>query len=359
MIVILRLLLLCGTIFLTAACSSLFGREGYFRDRGDDYLGATEIPPMKIPKELDSGAISELFVIPPISNEFVEQEKKFETPRSHFDISREKSQVKIQKLDDRRWILVNSNPATVWPRLKRFLEDTQLAIASEDAQAGSLETAWLILKDEPDTKDRYRFYVEQGLHVNTTEIHVRQITTAAATPGSGNINWPGVSSNPEREKWMVDNLANYLAQNDTTPASLLAQSIGRKQKVSFVQPYQGEAFILMNLDRERVTASVGGALNQPPFTLEDTHRSLGYFYARYDPDYQDLTANEKPGFFARLVGAQQREENKRKERSLQYRIQIEALTEQEMRILVRDREGRELPPQERDRILQKIRQGLL
>jgi len=352
-------LLLCAVILITGACGSLFGREGYFRDRGDDYLHATEIPPMKVPRELDSSAISELFVIPPISNEFVDLESNFEVPRSSFEGAREKAQVKIQKLDNRRWILVNSSPATVWPRIKRYLEVNQLTLASEDALNGKLETVWLTLKDEPDSKDRYRFVVEQGLHASTTEVHILQITAAFATPGGGNINWPPVSTNPEREKWMIENLAGYLAQEDSAPVSLLAQSIGRAQKVSFVQPYQGEAFILMTLDRERVLASVGGALNQLPFAIEDTHRSRGYFYASYDPEYRELAEEKAPGFFARLFYSHNREESKRNAKLLHYRIQIEPVAEQEMRILVRDREGNELPSQERDRLLQKIRQGLL
>jgi len=352
-------LLLCIVFLTTGACSSLFGREGYFRDRGDDYLHATEIPPMKVPKELDSGAISELFVIPPISNEFVDLDVDFETPRSNFDAEREKAQVKIQKLDNRRWVLINNSPATVWPRLKQFLIDNQLSLASEDPLTGKLETTWLALKDEPDSKDRYRFHVEQGLHPSTTEIHVLQITASLTTPGAGNINWPPASLNPEREKWMVDKLAAYLAQNDAPPVSLVAQSIGRVQKVSYVQPYQGESFILMSLDKERVIASVGGALNRLPFTVEDTDRGKGFIYASYDPEYQENVEKKEPGFFARLLGAKKREAAKMNARLIHYRIQIEAVSEEEMRILVRDREGKELPTQERDRLLQKIRQGLL
>lgn len=356
---ILLRLSLCALILLTAACNSLFGHNGYFRDRGDDYLQANEIPPMKVPKGLDSSAISELFVIPPIENEFIDLEKDFETPRSTFDAQREKSQVKIQKLDNRRWILVNSNASTVWPRLKRFLEDNQLTLASEDPLSGKLETNWLTLKDEPDHKDRYRFRVEQGLHAGTTEIHVLQITTDMATPGAGNINWPSASTNPDREKWMVDSLAAHLAQDDTSPVSLVAQSIGRVQKVSLVQPYQGEAFILMSLDKERVFASVSGALNRLPFTNEDIDRSNGFIYANYDPEYQENLEEKKPGFFARLFKSEKRETAKRNQRLLHYRIQIEAITTNENRVFVRDREGQVLPAQERDRLLQKIRQGLL
>jgi len=232
-------------------------------------------------------------------------------------------------------------------------------LASEDPLTGKMETTWLALKDKPESKDRYRFHVEQGLHLSTTEIHIRQITAASTTPGAGNVNWPAVSTNPEREKWMVDKLAAYLALEDASPVSLLAQSIGRSQKVSYVQPYQGEAFILMTLDKERVMASVGGALNRLPFTVEDTHRSMGFIYASYDPEYQENMEQKEPGFFARLFGAEKREAAKISGRTLHYRIQIEEIAAEEMRILVRDREGKELPSQERDRLLQKIRQGLL
>ena len=69
-----RALALLCTIFFLSSCS-LFDRDGWLRDRGDDYLGAKEIPPMQVPEELDDSSISEMFVIPPIENEYVDTEE--------------------------------------------------------------------------------------------------------------------------------------------------------------------------------------------------------------------------------------------------------------------------------------------
>ena len=43
----------------TSGCGWLWGPEGYFRDRGDDYLGARETPPMQLPEGAGREAIME------------------------------------------------------------------------------------------------------------------------------------------------------------------------------------------------------------------------------------------------------------------------------------------------------------
>lgn len=351
------LLLLAAVLSLTA-CDSLFGRNGYFRNRGDDYLDAKEIPPMTVPQGMDRSAISELFVIPPVANEYVEADAEYVVPRSSYNAEQEKAQVKIQKLDQRRWILINSNPSLVWPRVKFFLEENGLKIASENPASGQIETTWLLLKNETGTKDRYRLLVEQGLHSNMTEIHVLQVTVSSSAPGVGDINWPTQSSNVDRERWMVERLAAYLASAEPATASLVAQSIGRSQKVSFVQPYEGESFILILLDPDRVYASVGGALNKLPFQLKDVRRDIGVIDANYDPEYHpNSEVKESPGFFSRLFGFGTDESADKN--FIAYQVKIELNGPQEAKVFVRDSRGDLLPSAERDKILQKIRQQLL
>ena len=221
-------------------CSWLFGRHGFFRDRGDDYMKSTEMPPMQVPANLSASAITELLVIPPISNEYLDADKEFEAPRPHLVTGNTAIEVKIQKLDARRWIVINNPPNVVWARVKHFLDEKQFALAEVDAVMGLMETDWLKLDNEPDTKDRYRLKLEQGIHPNTTEIHVTQITVAASVPGTGSVNWPANSMNPDREKWMLDQLSNYLAVDDKVSYSLLAQAIAGAKKIEIIQPYQGE-----------------------------------------------------------------------------------------------------------------------
>ncbi len=47
----------------TSGCGWLWGPEGYFRDRGDDYLGARETPPMQLPEGVHSKPLDPLLPI--------------------------------------------------------------------------------------------------------------------------------------------------------------------------------------------------------------------------------------------------------------------------------------------------------
>jgi len=343
-------------IISLCSCSALFGRHGFFRDRGDDYVKATEIPPMKVPEGKDTSAISELFVIPPISNEYVDTEKEFEAPRPSFTSSTEQALVKIQKLDNRRWIAISSGLSEVWPRVQHFLQENKIETTLADPGTGQIETAWLTLKEDAGSKDRYQIKIEPGIHANSSEIHIIQVTVNTETPASGNINWPAASINPDREKWLLDKLASYLTQDDKSGASLVAQSVGGARKVEFVQPYQADPFLVFTLDRGRTWASVGGALNQHPLAMVDSDQDKGVYQFTFDPTPLD---NEKPGFFCRLFGCDKRAEKKREKNLQHYQLQIIALDANEIKVFVQNENGGALPYGEAQKLLSLIRNQLV
>jgi len=352
---LLRLITLLLVVVLTS-CNALFGRHGYFRDRGDDYVKANEIPPMKVPEHMDSGSISELFVIPPISNEYVDTEKEFEAPRPNLNSSTEQTPIKIQKLDNRRWIAINAGVSEVWPRVQHFLQENKIEATLTDPASGEIETAWLTLKEDAANKDRYQIKIEPGIHANSCEIHIIQVTVSNETPASDHINWPSMSVNPEREKWLLDKLANYLTQDDKSGASLVAQSVGGARKVDFVQPYQADPFLVFSLDEDRAWASVGGALNQYPFAIVDLNRGTGVYQFSYDAMPID---KDKPGFFCRLTGCVKRAAAKRKKNLLHYQLQVITLDTKEVKVMIKSDHGELLPYQEAEKLLSLIKNQLV
>ena len=338
-------------------CSWLFGRHGFFRDRGDDYMKSTEMPPMQVPANLSASAITELLVIPPISNEYLDADKEFEAPRPHLVTGNTAIEVKIQKLDARRWIVINNPPNVVWARVKHFLDEKQFALAEVDAVMGLMETDWLKLDNEPDTKDRYRLKLEQGIHPNTTEIHVTQITVAASVPGTGSVNWPANSMNPDREKWMLDQLSNYLAVDDKVSYSLLAQAIAGAKKIEIIQPYQGEGFLNASMDMDRTWASVAGALNKSPFEIRDLDRSRGLFQVAYDPEPPKPDA-EPPGFFSHLFGFDKRAQEEHERNKIPYHVLLEEKGQNEVRIYIKTDQDAALPAKDSEKLLSLIRNHL-
>ncbi|MCW8194317.1 outer membrane protein assembly factor BamC [Proteobacteria bacterium 005FR1] len=276
-----------------AGCGMFFGEEGYFRDRGDDYLKSGSIPPMQVPEGMDKEAIGQLYVIPNIDKAAYEYPTEFETPRPEALSSNAYSEsVKIQKLGDERWIFVNASPSEVWPRVRNFLNSNGLAVARTDAPRGVIETAWLNFKDDPTTRDKYRLRIEQGVQPDSSEVHVTHYSMSRDDEPPAQVNWPEKSSNVERESGMVNELAaNLAAEIGSASASLLAQNIGGAQKVEIVAD-EREPVLRMELQMIRAWATLSHALQQEGLQIVDENSSKQMFYVQqHDPE-------EGEGFFS-------------------------------------------------------------
>ncbi|GAB3093225.1 outer membrane protein assembly factor BamC [Aestuariicella hydrocarbonica] len=286
-----------------SGCSSLFGQEGFFRDRGDDYLNADMVPPMKLPAGVSEQGIQQLYVVPQISNKEVDFSGTFEVPRPQaLSDSAFTDRVKIQKLGEKRWILVSASPAEVWPQVRSFLSRNNLEVVYTDATNGVIETGWLKFKGDEEFKDKYRLQIEQGVQPDSTEIHVLHMSVAQDTPGRGQVNWPASSANLEREAWMMDELAATIASDGGSgqAASLLAQTIGLSGKVN-LEAGQGEPYLHLMLDYARAWATVGHAVNQDGFTLWESDDVVGVYYVNFDPAATE-EGDDEPGFFSGLFG---------------------------------------------------------
>ncbi|MCB1615645.1 MAG: outer membrane protein assembly factor BamC, partial [Pseudomonadales bacterium] len=267
----------CGT----AAGDKLFGKNGWFRDRGDDYLKAEAIDVMRVPAGVGSIEMAELFYIPPIADNQSSLPEKFELMKpSDFSFARKGELVKVQDLDNRSWIVVNQSPSHVWPRVRNFLSRNHLPVGYIDATTGTIETDWLSLPTEPQYRDRYRIQMEQGLHNNSTEIHITQLTAyvtdIVALSEPQKVNWPAYSINPSRELWLVNKMSEALNHEEKASASLLAQAIGSSRKVAlFLKPE--DPHLMLYLDYKRAWNSVKDSFRIDSITLNDMHKSKGVF----------------------------------------------------------------------------------
>ena len=287
--------LLCAAATALTGCG-IFGQDGYFRDRGDDYQMADSLPPLQMPQGITAKHQEELYEVPQISGEVDRGE--FVVPRPQaLSVNAGLDRVKIQKLGNRRWVLVNQPPDEVWPQLHYFLRSSGLQLAYSDAGAGTMETTWLTFGESPETKDKYRLQVESGVQPDTTEVHVRHLALPLDTPVNGAVNWPAQSSSQEREGWMIDEMSTALAaDNSGAAASLVAQAIGGgKVKVQVMEPAGKEPFIALDLTMNRAWATVAHALNTGAYRLHREDSDIGLFYVTYDPD-RELTEDDEGWF---------------------------------------------------------------
>lgn len=298
--IIIKSLVLVLLLPALTACSWLFGEEGYFRDRGDDYRHAAMDPPLQIPERLSGDSIDDRFAIPPIKDQATLTET-FVVPRPEpLDSNTEQDVVRINTLGDSRWILVNGSPGQVWPRLRGFFNLNQLGVQRADAASGILETAWLQPKGDGLLRERYRLRIEQGVQRGTSEVYVLQADISAGTD-----QWPQHSSNPKRENIMIEELAQYLADSASAAAvSMLAQqAIESSGRISLLETEGGQPYLKLSLPFPRAWASVGLALTKAGFTVDDLNRDQRVYYLHY----VESKAEEK-GFFSRLFSSDDADE---------------------------------------------------
>lgn len=366
-----------------AGCGMFFGEEGYFRDRGDDYLKSGSIPPIQVPDGMDKDAVGQLYVIPQVDKAVYEYPTDFETPRPEALASNVYSEsVKIQKLGDDRWIFANASPSEVWPRVRNFLNSNGLAVERTDAPRGIIETAWLNFKDDPDTRDKYRLRIEQGVQPDSSEIHVTHHSMPRDAELPAQVNWPQQSSIAEREAWMVDELAaNLAAEIGSASASLLAQTIGGAPKVEIVAD-EREPVLRMELQMIRAWATLNHALQQEGLQIVDESSDRQMIYVQY----QDPEQNEGvfSGWFSRDEPAQSltidellqsmslpdTEENRRlfppeafqgekSQRDVPGYLFLVTEADDAITVMVRDASGQTLNPRQARELLGMVRRNLI
>ena len=213
--------IICSLIgFIILSGCSWLGIE----DNSSDYLNSQEVQVTVVPENLDSTSLGQLYPIPQLSQKLV-ADTSSEIPRPQpISVNTFEQLVKIQKIDGNRWILVNSSPSKLWPRIRNILNSTGLPTSAVDASAGIIETDWLSYKSDETNEHRFKFVVSPGVQINSTEIaviHQQKIVEAVEQ------DWNQISDADAKEEDMISFLAGELAASpDFASVSLLAQEIG-------------------------------------------------------------------------------------------------------------------------------------
>ena len=267
------------SVFLLSStgCGYIFGDDGVFRDRSQDYKLAPETPPVDVPEGTDSVTLRDIYVIPPVEDKFLAQ-GKFEVPKPvPLGTGGEEETVRIQKLGDQSWVLIGVAPGQVWPQVRNFMTASGMQVARADARAGIMESNWLTVEGQ-SLKSRFRFRIEQGVQRGTSELHVLQMRQAGSATA-----WPTTSDDPDQAAEMLQSIAQFLANSaDSAPVSMIAeQGISATGKITMLEAPDGFPFLQLELPFDRAWASLGRALEKSSFEIADRDRSSGIYYVRY------------------------------------------------------------------------------
>ena len=302
----------------TSGCGWIWGPEGYFRDRGSDYLEAQQTAPMQLPPDVNvAKRLDPLLPIPRnVADDTVKGE--YEVPRPQpISALADASDYSLQKSGDSRWIMAQRPPAEVWPVAVQFFQDNGFRIDEQRPQTGEFTTAWQQSNElsanmakrlqaggvAADGESRIRVRIEPGVQRNTSEVYV--VSAARPAGSTANVEFTNRSVNSGVDAALVDEMLasmSRISEKGGSVSLLAARDYDTPSRVSLTEDGSGNVVLNLGEDLDRAWASVGRALEQGPWRVEDINRSLGLYYINVAEKAEKK--DEERGFFSKLFGSE-------------------------------------------------------
>jgi outer membrane protein assembly factor BamC len=361
---------LAVVISSTSGCGWLWGDQGYFRDRGNDYLEATQAPAMQVPPDL---ALSKrLDPLLPIPRNVADDTDKsdYDVPRPlPLQVAAAPTDYSLQKSGGASWILAQKAPAEVWPVAHQFFQDNGFRIAEERPQTGEFSTTWQRFDElsagmadrlrssasAADGQARVHVRIEPGVQRNTSEIYLSSVERPAGS--SVDTPFPGRAANTALDSVLVDQMLASMtreAEKGGSVSLLAARDFDAPSQVSLVEDGSGNLVLNVGSDIDRAWSSVGRALDKGQWRVEDINRSLGLYYINL-AEKADTPAN-KPGFFGRLFGREASKEEI-EARAERYQVRLSKVGES-IQVTVEKNINTVAPPDVARRVLSVIQDNL-
>jgi outer membrane protein assembly factor BamC len=299
-----------------SGCGWIWGKEGYFRDRGSDYLEARQAAPMRLPPSVQSKRLDPLLPVPTNVAD-AKAADEYDVPRPQaLATSGEISDFSLQKSGESRWLVAQRNPAEVWPSTRQFFESNGFRIAQERPQTGELVTGWQrpealsasiagsLKSAAPDSEVRLRVRIEPGVQRNTSEVFVVSASRPAGSGGEPEFPASG-PGNAALEAAVLDQMVASMASGAEQGGSvslLAARDFDAPSRISLSDDGNGNPVLSLGADFDRAWSSVGRALEGGDVRVDDLNRSLGVYYINLAEGAQ--VNEKKPGFFGRLFGGE-------------------------------------------------------
>ena len=299
-----------------SGCGWIYGENGYFRDRGGDYLEARQTAPMQLPANVEAKRLDPLLPVPqqiPTTTATGE----YEVPRPQpLAIRADASEFSLQKSGDSRWLVAQRVPAEVWPLARQFFEDNGFQIVDERPQTGEFSSAWQPIDQLSATmasrlnsslddanEARVRVRIEPGVQRNTSEIFV----VSAVRPAGSNadVAFTSRSGNAGLDAALLDEMLVSLARSAEQGGSvslLAARDFDAPSRVSLSEDGNGNPVLNLGADFDRAWSAVGRSLELADVRIDDLNRSLGVYYVNLAEGAQKK--GEEPGFFGSVFGGE-------------------------------------------------------
>ncbi len=366
--------LLAGVL---AACS--FNMDNVLPDRKVAYKRETQAQnQLELPPDMSQTRFQDKLVIPNGGSlRYSEYQKdKDQTHRSgKSKVLPKVRNIHIERDGNRRWLVIDSPPDEVWPKVVQFWQENGILLQEQDPSVGVMRTGWLenranIRSDfitntvrkvfdgaySTSSRDQYRVRIEEGRQPGTTELYLThfgmQEKFAKSPAGEDEQEvWVPRPSDPDLEAEMLRRLMVFLGASDEQAERMLAKKQTQRAQRSQLLRTNDRVALDIDADFDEAWRITGLALDSVGFAVEDRDRDNAVYYVRYqDPDAQP----EKKGFFSKLKFWG--DDDKAKENPL---YQVKLTPEQgKVRAIVLDEQGRRLNTPTAKRILSLLHEQI-
>jgi outer membrane protein assembly factor BamC len=288
-------------IVALTACSTPAGSDG----KSFDY----KAPPVKaraleVPPDLTSSVGDDRYSIPgdTESGTSYSEFSKGGNGRKANSVLPPAKNVRLERKDTQRWLVVNDTAENVWPVVKSFWQENGLVIKIENPQAGVIETDWAenrakipmdgvrkVLGRVLDAlyssgeRDQYHTRLERSKDGKSTEIYISHYgMQEVMEKNDTGYRWLPRPSDPELEATMLQLLMSKLGGGSGILDNTQKTAVGAAAE-GVVEPKlnklaDGSQSILLSEPFDKSWRKVGLALEQAGIALADKDRSKGIYF---------------------------------------------------------------------------------
>ncbi|CAB3874744.1 outer membrane protein assembly factor BamC [Achromobacter mucicolens] len=246
-----------------------------------------------------------------------------------------RSDMRVERDGDLRWLVVDRPPEQVFPRLIDFWTESGFTVATNNPGAGLIETDWAenrakipeswlrqalgaVLESAWDSGEREKFRTRVERVNGHTEIYVshRQMLEKRVGSDGSQVQWQNGKEDPGLNAAMLARMMVFLGTDVDNARKLVQQAEASPQRPAVQQDVRAQgASLIVSESFDRAWRRVGVALDGGGFAVDDRDRSSGDYFVRYvDTDTGEKM--EQPGFFSRMFSGD------KKAQAAQYRIHL-------------------------------------
>ena len=343
-----KLTALAGAVMLLGGCSYIVGENGYFRNKGGDYVGETTHPGLVIPENLNPVPSEDFMVIPEITSDVVLTEGEV-IPRADRRIIRDDGAAyKIVDGSNPRTLQAELPTDRVWSKALGFWKANDIPVVEQDQADGVIVTDWvqigeqsrpglmrrmfgrvIDLENSETSQEKFRLTIKPGTRSNTSEITLQHVRRPVEADLSQPVDWDdnALSSSSRLEYGLLDEMLVFLVEHrEEQSVSLQDRNLNIADQASLVRDGNGNPVLRIEQGFARSWQGVEAALSGTGIKVLDRNRSAGLIFIDLPGgDVEAVEKEEKKGWFSGLFGRSKSKGEEAVTGQDEYRVRVQSL----------------------------------